>query len=120
MKVLLLTVFGLDLALGGDCVLDISLNDDVSRHSFGFEKPGECRFVTHPNTSVVNTHFVNGAYLFFVENNHKDNEGCFSEYTAFGVNRSGDLRTTNLIQKSGSCFQGREEKDFQIFSSEMQ
>ncbi|KMQ52249.1 hypothetical protein CHISP_0930 [Chitinispirillum alkaliphilum] len=85
-------------------------------HSFDFENVGICRIVTHANTSVVTTHFINGSYIFFIENNYVYEDGCISEFTAFAVHREKGLLTTPLIKKSGTCLQTQEQKAFEYFS----
>lgn len=78
---------------------------------------GNCRFVTHANTSIVQTHFINGAYIIFVERNQDIADGCISEHTAFAIRKDGEVKTTTFVQKSGSCYQAREMKDFEMFSA---
>jgi len=107
-------VFGATVSLDEDCSLAVSEQSSIE---LPLSANGSCRFVTHANTSIIHTHFINGAYIFFVEYNYDSLEGCISEYTAFGVQRGGIVKTTDMVQKSGSCYQARELKDFEIFST---
>ncbi|GHB66685.1 hypothetical protein GCM10008107_14950 [Psychrosphaera saromensis] len=79
----------------------------------------KCRIVTHPHTSIVNTKFINGGYIVFVENNHTELETCFSEYTAFQIMKTGEVNMAGLIKRSGSCFQSKEGQDFEYFSAKI-
>lgn len=106
--------------LNKNCNLVIS-NSKVNDYELkiDFEAPKECRIVTHPNTSLISTHYINNGYILFVENNHVDVDECYSEYTAFKVEKNGNIKISPLIKKSGSCFQGREIKDFEYFSAKI-
>jgi hypothetical protein len=79
----------------------------------------KCRIVTHPHTSIVNTKFINGGYIVFVENNHTELEICFSEYTAFQIMKTGEVNMAGLIKRSGSCFQSKEDQDFEYFAAKI-
>lgn len=108
--------FGATVSLDEDCSVAVSGQPSIEL-PLSANGNGSCRFVTHANTSIVHTHFINGAYIFFVERNYNTLEGCISEHTAFAVQREGVVKTTDVVQKSGSCYQARELKDFEIFST---
>lgn len=113
------SVFNTTLSLDKDCNLHIKNKTNESTMVIAFEVYKNCRIVTHPHTTIVNAQFVNGGYIVFVENNHTDVDECFSEYTAFKVDKTGKVKVPDLIKKSGSCFQSRESKDFEYFSSKL-
>lgn len=112
-------VFGMELNLK-NCSIELKSPEKTSTHDFSFENKGTCRIVTHPNTSVVVTHFINGAYVFFIESNHKNDGSCNSEYTAIAVHKEKRLLTTPLIKRSNSCFQTQELSAFEYFSHKFQ
>jgi hypothetical protein len=103
-----------------DCTLEFTSPEKSITHNFSFENKGTCRITTHANTSVAATHFINGAYIFFVENNYEIEDGCNSEYTAIAVHKEKGLLTTPLIKRSGSCLQSQELSAFEYFSHKLQ
>ena len=88
-------------------------------HDFAFEPEGECRIVTHANTSIPITYFINGSYILFVEKNHQEEDSCYSEHTAIAIDKNQRLLTTPIIKKSGSCFQSQELHAFEYFSKKL-
>ena len=109
-------IFGARVVLDKSCNLLISGQPQADL-PFSSDGAGKCRFVTHANTSIVQTHFINGAYIIFVERNQDISDGCISEHTAFAIRKEGEVKMTTFVQKSGSCYQAREMKDFEIFSA---
>ncbi len=107
------------LSLDANCHLVGRHKGQSVTYPLNFESVQKCRLVTHSGTNVMHTVFINGAYILFVENNHTNNDTCFSEYTAFNVAESGVVSTTKLIKKSGSCFQDKELMAFEYFSSKL-
>ncbi len=115
-----LKVFDSTLSITSMCQLESEVNGIVTKYDFGFDKPKDCRIVTHPNTSSESIKFINGGYIAFIENNHVDQPRCYSEYTAIKVDSKNNIVVSPLVKRSGSCFQGKEMKDFQYFSNKFE
>lgn len=113
------SILGTALSLDVNCNLVAIHKGQSVTYPLNFESVQQCRLVTHSGTNISHTVFINGAYMLFVENNHTKNDNCFSEYTAFNVAENGVVSTTNLIKKSGSCYQDKELMAFEYFSSKL-
>ena len=107
--------------LNESCQIDVSSNSKTKAvvQDFTFKPGGECRIVTHANTSIPITYFINGSYILFVEKNHQEGDGCYSEHTAIAIDKNQRLLTTPIIKKSGSCFQSQELNAFEYFSKKL-
>lgn len=114
-----LQIFDVNIVLDEKCQISLNTPSGSVSHNFKFESGGSCRIVTHANTTIPATHFINGSYILFVENNHKEGESCYSENTAFAINKNKQLLTTPIIKKSGSCFQSQEPNAFEYFSTKL-
>lgn len=110
-------VFDSTLSLDNQCELVSEIDGTINNYNMGFKEPKNCRIITHQNTSAENIVFINGGYIAFIENNHDDLSTCYSEYTAIKIGKDNNITISPLIKKSGSCFQGKEIKDFEYFSS---
>lgn len=102
-----------------NCSLTLTTNKTSISHTPIFTEAGECRLVTHDRTNIVNTHFINGKYIVFIENNLIKGDSCTSEYTAVGIGKNDTLFTSELIKRSGSCLQGKELNAFKYYSAKL-
>lgn len=114
-----LKIFDVDVLLDEKCQVNLRTPSGTVSHNFKFESGGDCRIVTHANTSIPATYFINGAYILFVEKNHREGDSCYSENTAFAINKNQQLLTTPIIKRSGSCFQSQELNAFEYFSNKL-
>lgn len=114
-------LFGVNVMLKESCQIDVSSNSQTKAvvQDFTFKPGGECRIVTHTNTSIPITYFINGSYILFVEKNHQEGDSCYSEHTAIAIDKNQHLLTTPIIKKSGSCFQSQELNAFEYFSKKL-
>lgn len=112
-------LFEVNIVLNESCQIKASSSSKAVVHDFTFEQGGECRIVTHANTSIPITYFINGSYILFVEKNHQEGDSCYSEHTAIAVDKNQQLLTTPIIKKSGSCFQSQELNTFEYFSQKL-
>lgn len=114
-------LFGVNVMLNESCQIEASSSSKAKAvvQDFTFEPRGACRIVTHANTSIPITYFINGSYILFVEKNHQEGDSCYSEHTAIAIDKSQQLLTTPIIKKSGSCFQSQELKAFEYFSQKL-
>lgn len=112
-----LTVFNTTINLNDDCSVSFGSEGNIQSYSYPFSKHGECRIVTHSGTNIVNTIYVNGMYILFIENNLRENNNCSSEYSAFGIAKEKSIHVTQRIKRSGSCNQDKEIVDFEYFSA---
>lgn len=112
-------LFGVNIVLNKSCQIEASSSFKAVAHDFAFEPEGECRIVTHANTSIPITYFINGSYILFVEKNHQEDDSCYSEHTAIAIDKNQRLLTTPIIKKSGSCFQSQELHAFEYFSKKL-
>lgn len=113
-------LFGVNVMLNESCQIEASSSSKTKAvQDFTFEPGGECRIVTHANTSIPITYFINGSYILFVEKNHQERDSCYSEHTAIAIDKNQHLLTTPIIKKSGSCFQSQELNAFEYFSQKL-
>ncbi len=112
-------LFKVNIILNESCQIEASGSPKAVTHDFAFEPGGECRIVTHANTSIPITYFINGSYILFVEKNHQEEDSCYSEHTAIAIDKNQQLLTTPIIKKSGSCFQSKELSAFEYFSQKL-
>ena len=112
-------LFEVNIMLNESCQIKASSSSKAMVHDFTFEPGGECRIVTHANTSIPITYFINGSYILFVEKNHQEEDSCYSEHTAIAIDKNQQLLTTPIIKKSGSCFQSQELNAFEYFSKKL-
>lgn len=108
--------FGTNATLSENCELNVTFDGKSTKHKFGFASFEDCRLVTQSGTDILHTLYVNGAYVFIVENNFNKFQECHSTYTAFGIGRDGEFQTTSHIKRSGSCFRGLDDNEFLHFS----
>lgn len=111
------TIFGAKITLQDSCKISVSNQDKQVIFKPKFDLPGECRLVTHDGTNIVHVKFVNGAYVFFVENNYIAESGCSSEYTAMGLSKDMTFYTTEMVKNSRSCNRDQEVGSFEYFSA---
>jgi hypothetical protein len=112
-------LFEVSIVLNESCQIKANSSSKAVVHDFTFEPGGECRIVTHANTSIPITYFINGSYILFVEKNHPKGDSCYSEHTAIAIDKNQQLLTTPIIKKSGSCFQSKELSAFEYFSQNL-
>ncbi len=112
-------IFDVNIFLDENCQLRLSTSTGTVSHDFKFESGGSCRIVTHANTSIPATYFINGSYILFVEKNHQEGDSCYSENTAFAINKKQQLLITPVKKRSGSCFQSQELNAFEYFSTKL-
>ena len=112
-------IFGAKVTLDDSCEISVSHNEQRLTFKPKFNNISNCRLVTHDETNIVNIKFVNGAYVFFIENNHTNGDKCSSEYTAVGLSKDLVLHTTAMIKNSLSCNQGQEIQSFEYFSAKL-
>lgn len=113
-------LFEVNILLNESCQIEASSSKAKAVvHDFTFEPGGECRIVTHANTSIPITYFIDSSYILFVEKNHQEGDSCYSEYTAIAIDKKQQLLTTSIIKKSGSCFQSQELNAFEYFSQKL-
>lgn len=111
------TVFNTTVNLHDDCSVFFGSEGAIQSYSYPFSRHGDCRIVTHAGTNIAKTLYINGMYILFIENNIKENDNCSSEYSAFGISKDKSIHVTNRIKRSGSCYQGKEQVDFEYFSA---
>lgn len=114
-----LNIFNLTISLNSDCQLQLDASEKHHSYSPKFSSKGECRIVSYSSTDIPHTKYINGAYILFIENNIKTASGCTSEYTAFGISKSNELLVTDLIKRSGSCYQDKELSSFEYYSARL-
>ena len=112
-------IFGAKIVLEDSCKISVSIQEKKVIFKPKFDLSGKCRLVTHDGTNIVHVKFVNGAYVFFVENNYPDEDGCSSEYTAMGLSKDMTLYTTEIVKSSQSCNQDQEIQSFEYFSAKL-
>lgn len=108
--------FGTNASLNDSCELQVTFGGKTTTHKFGFKSFEDCRLVTQSGTDVLHTIYINGAYVFIVENNFSKSQECHSTYTAFGIGRDGEFQTTPHVKRSGSCYRGLDDHEFEHFS----
>ena len=114
-----LQIFNANVLLDENCQINVNTLSGTVSHNFKFESGGDCRIVTHANTSIPVTYFINGSYILFIEKNHQEEDECYSENTAIGISKNQQLLTTPIIKKSGSCYQFQEVGAFEYFSTKL-
>ncbi|WP_344800269.1 hypothetical protein [Litoribacillus peritrichatus] len=115
----IIRLFDTNIMMNSVCSLSFTKNETTASYSPVFSEQGDCRIVTHPESNVPHIEFINGMYIFFVENNLKLGNSCKSEYTAMGVTKTNEVRATRVIKKSSSCYQAREIQAYQYFSTKL-
>ena len=112
-------LFGANISVNELCHVSISKDDKTSIVKPDFSELGHCRLITLAQTNVLNTKYIAGSYLFFVENNLGNIEHCHSEYTAIGVSKELIISTTDFIKNSGRCYQDKDLVSFEYFSNKL-
>ncbi len=112
-----LSIFDTKILLNEFCQIEVIKKSKKTLYPVPFKNPKTCRVISHEHTDVPNIKYVNGMYVLLVENNMEKGNNCHSEYTAVGVNNNGDLFTTARVKRSSACYQGKEAKSFEYFSS---
>ena len=112
-------LFGANISVNKLCNVTISKGNKISVVKPNFSGVGDCRLITLSQTNVLNTKYIAGSYLFFVENNLGNIEDCHSEYTAIGVSKELIISTTDFIKNSGSCYQDKDLLSFEYFSNKL-
>lgn len=114
-----LDVFNSKIRLTSSCEMEHEYKGESVKVNLGFSNTHSCRIVTHSNTSIPSTYYINGYYILFIESNNLTSDNCTSEYTAIGIDRDNKLLTTNIVKRSGSCNQEKELKSFEYFSHKL-
>lgn len=60
-------VFGADIAVSENCTVKVNPGGETVRFLPQFASGGECRLVTHPQTTIPSTYFIGGKYIFLLK-----------------------------------------------------
>ena len=112
-----INIYDVLINVDSSCQTEFISKSKTQIFSYSFNQRGKCRFITHSKTNVAHIQFVNGMYVLLVENNIKEGDECYSEYSAFGIDKESTVYTTDRIKKSGSCYQDKDAKAFEYFSA---
>ncbi|BFM15604.1 hypothetical protein R50073_17870 [Maricurvus nonylphenolicus] len=112
-------VFDSQATLALSCNLTLVLAGTSELYTPKFSKIGDCRIVTQADTDIPSTHYINGMYVFFIENNITSENRCYSEYTAVGITNANELYTTDRVKRSGSCNASKEQHEFEYFAEKL-
>jgi len=110
-------IFDTSVKVDTNCQMAFKHKDKTQPYKYSFTKNGKCKLVTHAGTNIAHIKFVRGMYIFYVENNIKTDDKCFSEYSAFGISKQNIVHVTDRIKISGSCNQDKEVQSFEYFST---
>lgn len=114
-----LTIFDNILRLDDGCQVNITTPQKQYNYSPKFNSAGECTIINHSSTDIPHLKYINGMYILFIENNITTESSCMSEYTAIGISKTNELFVTDLIKRSGSCYQDKELSAFEYFSAKL-
>jgi hypothetical protein len=63
--------------------------------------------VAHSKINRPHLEYINGMFVFFLDNNTVSENGCNSEYTRLGISNNNQIATTKRIKDSVSCHQNK-------------
>ncbi|WP_163131022.1 hypothetical protein [Agarivorans sp. Alg241-V36] len=114
-----LEVFDSKVELQANCNLVVETDGITKTIEPAFSQEGQCSIMTHGKTNVPKTLYVNGMYVFFIENSLKSDSACKAQATSFGIDKQNNLYITDYIKSFSRCNLALEAKSFEIFSAKM-
>ena len=114
-----LEVFESKVELLSNCTLIVEVNGEKQTIEPEFSQEGHCSIMTHGRTNVPKILYVNGMYVFFIENSLKSESSCNAQATSIGIDKQNNLYQTDYIKPFSRCDLALEAKSFEIFSSKM-
>lgn len=114
-----ITIFNTQIKVNASCDLEFVTDKVIRTYTPAFTNKGSCRMVSHSETNIPHIEYINGMYIFFIENNTSSENSCSSEFTALGITNDNQITSTKRIKSSLSCNQTKELKAFEYFSTKL-